>query len=426
MVEQALAIDDDAPEPAELFRRVIGRRRVAFLDGRGAHARAARSHLAWEPIRELRVEADESVRVDGHSLAGDGPLAAIDDFLAGESAAGRTVVGVLGYELTHTIEPRALGRLRTRLPIAVLASYARALTYDHRRRAWLDPLPDVDPREAAACRVVDLRPAVGEKRYRRLFERARDWIAAGDVYQVNLSIRFDAAVDGEPAALYERLAARQPVPFGAYLDCGNFQVLSNSPELFLARRGGAIETRPIKGTRPRGTSPAEDARLRQELCASAKDRAEHVMIVDLERSDLGRVATTASVRVAELGTLASYSTLHHLESTVAAIVPTDCRFSDLLRATFPGGSITGAPKIRAVQIIDELEEESREIYTGAVLYYPPGGDFTMSLAIRTATVADGRLRYSAGGGLVWDSTAATEYAECLLKAQALFDAVRSG
>jgi len=412
MVEPALAIEPAALGPAEAFRRAIARERLAFLDGRAAQVRAPCSHLAWDPAAELRLSADAT-----------DPLRAIDDFLAAESSRGRTVIGVLGYELAHWIEPLALVRTRARMPIAALSSYAREATYDHRLDAWIDPPPVVGAPRLSRCEVGDLRAAIDEPEYHRLFERARRWIGAGDVYQVNLSIRFDATIAGDPAALYERLSGRHAVPYGAYLDFGDFQVLSNSPELFLARRGDRIETRPIKGTRPRGESRAEDARRRLELATSEKDRAEHVMIVDLERSDLGRVAATGSVAVAELEAIATYPTLHHLESSVVARVRPGARFSGLLRATFPGGSITGAPKVRAIQIIDELEAESRELYTGAILHHPPNGDFTMSLAIRTATVAGGRLAYSAGGGLVSDSTPAAEWAECQLKARAMRDAL---
>jgi para-aminobenzoate synthetase component 1 len=242
---------------------------------------------------------------------------------------------------------------------------------------------------------------------------------------VNLAISFTGELCGSPVALYDRLASSHPVPYGAYVDCGDFTVLSNSPELFLRRRGGSITTRPIKGTRPRGETDADDARRREELRTDVKERAEHVMIVDLERNDLGRVAEIGSVRVEELEIVRSYPTLHHLESTVTARLSRETRFSDILRATFPGGSITGAPKIRAIQIISELECERRGVYTGAILHHLPNGDFTMSIAIRTATVTGTRVRYAAGGAVVWDSTARAEYRECLLKAQAFLEAAKS-
>ncbi|MGH7857705.1 MAG: anthranilate synthase component I family protein, partial [Candidatus Binatia bacterium] len=207
-----------------------------------------------------------------------------------------------------------------------------------------------------------------------------------------------------------------------FLDLGDFQILSNSPELFLERRGLRVATRPIKGTRPRGATADADAGLIEELRRDAKERAEHLMIVDLERSDLGRIAEIGSIEVEDFAAVESYATLHHLESTVCGKVPPELPFSAFLRALFPGGSITGAPKIRAMQILEELETEGRGFYTGGILHYPPGRDFSMSICIRTATVRGGRVRYAAGGGLVADSNVEAEHAECLLKARAFFTA----
>jgi len=412
------------PSPADVFRAVATEPGVVFLDGRAAFARAPWSHLTWKPLRRFRLASDGTAAIDGEPVASADPVAALDDFLSVESAAERTVFGVIGYDLGRWIEPAAGSRASGgELPLAALASYEHVLHYDHRRRRWSGPAPELRAEKSRRCRVSGLRVSLDEASYTRLFDRAQAWIAAGDIYQVNLSIAFEADIAGHPAALYEQLANRHPVPYGAYLDCGDFQVLSNSPELFLERRGRRLVTRPIKGTRPRGATPGDDRRLREELSGSAKERAEHVMIVDLERSDLGRLAEIGSVRVEELEAVESYPTLHHLESTIVAELRSRARFSDILRATFPGGSITGAPKIRAMQIIDELEGASRGFYTGGVLHHSPSGDFTLNIAIRTATVAAGRIRYAAGGGVVSDSTAAAEYRECLLKARAFVEAL---
>jgi para-aminobenzoate synthetase component 1 len=249
-------------------------------------------------------------------------------------------------------------------------------------------------------------------------ERARAWIHAGDIYQANLSYRVDAPCPVAPPALYRRLRTLSPAPFGAYLDPGPYQVLSNSPERFLLHERGRLETRPIKGTRPRGADPAEDRREAEELLASEKDRAEHLMIVDLERNDLGRVARPGSVRVERLAALESYANVHHLVSVISASPCPGAGPVDALRACFPGGSITGAPKIRAMEIIETLEPEPRGIYTGAIGGIDFSGRMDFSVAIRTAVVRDGVASFHVGGGIVADSKPDLEYRETLTKAEA--------
>lgn len=258
--------------------------------------------------------------------------------------------------------------------------------------------------------------------YEAAVQRIRDYILAGDVFQVNLSQRFTLPFPGDFLDLYARLRARSPAPFSACLDAGDHQVLSISPELFLALEGGRVETRPIKGTRPRGGDPAADAALARELLASAKDRAENVMIVDLLRNDLSRVAEPGSVNVPALCALETHPTVHHLASTVTARLAPGQDAVDLLAATLPGGSITGAPKVRAMQIIRELESVPRGVYCGAIGYIGWGGDLQMSVAIRTLTRRDGEVHIPAGGGVVLDSDPAAEYEETLDKARALIEA----
>jgi para-aminobenzoate synthetase component 1 len=259
--------------------------------------------------------------------------------------------------------------------------------------------------------------------YINAIARAKEHIVAGDIYQVNLSQRFSLPWGESPWELYKRLQRINPAPFAAYLHYPGFAVVSASPERFLRRTGDLIETRPIKGTRPRGKRPVEDRRLAQELEASAKDRAEHIMIVDLERNDLGRVAEIGSVRVAKMMALERFPTVHHLVSTIQARLPREKSVGDLLRATFPGGSITGAPKIRSMEIIDELEPMSRGVYTGAIGYLSATGDLDLNIAIRTLVVKNGVAHFHAGGGIVHDSGPAAEYQETLDKAKALFDAL---
>ncbi|MCK5326978.1 MAG: aminodeoxychorismate synthase component I, partial [Candidatus Latescibacteria bacterium] len=244
---------------------------------------------------------------------------------------------------------------------------------------------------------------------------------------VNLSQRFSSPLPVPPFDLYTRLRARNPAPFAAFLDFGEMQVLSSSPERFLQveARKRNVYTRPIKGTRPRGSTPERDADLARELLQSEKDRAELVMIVDLERNDLGRVCETGSVHVPELMALERYPTVYHLVSTVAGRLPPERNRMDLLRAMFPGGSITGAPKIRAMEIIAELEPTRRGVYTGSIGWLGFTGDMDLNIAIRTFVVRDGMARFQVGGGIVADSDPEEEYEETLHKGRALMEALGS-
>jgi para-aminobenzoate synthetase component 1 len=253
--------------------------------------------------------------------------------------------------------------------------------------------------------------------------RIHDYIAAGDVYQVNLSQRFETRMTAPPLDVYGRLRAVQRVPFGGYVDLGSEHLLSNSPELFLRRRDARVITCPIKGTRPRATGAAADHAFSAELRRDSKERAEHVMIVDLERNDLGRVCRTGSVRVERLADCVPFDTVHHLVSTVAGTLRPAVTAGDLLRATFPSGSITGAPKIRAMEIIDELERAPRGFYTGALGWIDASGDCDLNVTIRTAIARGDTLAYHAGGGIVADSCATRERDELYLKAAAFFRAL---
>jgi para-aminobenzoate synthetase component 1 len=249
--------------------------------------------------------------------------------------------------------------------------------------------------------------------------RVREYIAAGDVYQVNLSQRFHARSRRPPFEIYEALRAATPAPFGAFLGFGRRSLISASPEQFLELRGRTLVTRPIKGTRRRGTAPEEDERAAKDLLESPKDDAELAMIVDLERNDLGRVCEPGSIVVAVPKVLERHPTVHHLSATIEGRLRSGLGPVDVLRATFPGGSITGAPKIRAMEIIDELEPTRRAFYTGAIGALGFDGSMNLAIAIRTV-LADGPDYYfQAGGGIVADSDPADEYDETLAKAAAM-------
>jgi para-aminobenzoate synthetase component 1 len=369
-----------------------------------------------------------------------GPEAAEWPFAAG-------AVGYLSYDLCHLIErlPRtAIDDIV--MPDLYFGFYDTALAFDHGTGACAAIAVDVGrgdcegrARKLAeiAAQTTDralesaptgpggavveaqLRCNFNREAYERAVARAIEYIYAGDMIQVNLSQRFSADISTSAWDLYRRLRAINPAPFAAYLGFPDTQVVSASPERFLKVADGRVETRPIKGTRPRGKTPEEDARLADELRGSAKDNAELVMIVDLERNDIGRVCKPGSVRVPELVVLESYPTVHHLVATVVGELGERHGPVDLIRATFPGGSITGAPKVRAMQIIDELEPTQRGLYTGSIGYIGFDGTMDLNIAIRTILVRGGKAHFQVGGGIVADSDPAAEYCETLDKGRAL-------
>ena len=258
-----------------------------------------------------------------------------------------------------------------------------------------------------------------------LVQRAQSYIRAGDIYQVNLSQRFGAPFGGSGWELFQRLSAVSPAPFSAYLDCGDFQIISSSPELFLRLSGAHIQTRPIKGTRPRSADPTRDAQLSYELQTSAKEMAELVMITDLLRNDLGKVCEFGSVQVPELARLERFPHVQHLVSTVEGRLRRDVTHFDAFSACFPGGSITGAPKFRAMEIIDELEPIARGPYTGALGYLGFNRESQLSIIIRAAVLKDEQAYFNSGAGIVADSVPSAEYEETLAKASGFFAALVS-
>lgn len=254
-------------------------------------------------------------------------------------------------------------------------------------------------------------------------QSVRSYIRSGDVYQVNLSQRARCAYEGDGLALYQALRKGNPAPYGAYLDFGEWQLISTSPEQFLQKKGDLLETRPIKGTRPRGDTPEADQTMVAELMASEKDRAELLMIVDLERNDLGRIAAFGSVHVEGLYQIEHYARVIHQTARVKARLRPDKDLFDALEALFPGGSITGAPKIRAMEIIETLEPTRRGAYCGSIGYIGFDGDAEFNIAIRSLHLKEGQLDYQVGGGIVWDSEPKAEYQETLDKARAIRETI---
>jgi para-aminobenzoate synthetase component 1 len=353
------------------------------------------------------------------------------------------VVGYFGYDLrTHVERLPSQGIDDLGVPDALFGCYGAVLAYDHAQdgaflcfgepwatqaQALRELLQSSAPSLPKTATSLDgpLCSSFSHADYLTAVSRVRDYIAAGDIYQVNLSQRFSAPLATpfrNPAgrlALYRRLQEQTPAPYAALLDFGNVALLSASPERFLRITGREAETRPIKGTRRRGATPEQDANLAEELLRSPKDRAELLMIVDLERNDLGRVCDYGSVQVPELFRLESHPTVHHLVATVRGHLRPDVGHVECVRACFPGGSITGAPKIRAMEIIDELEPTRRGPYTGAVGYLGWNGQTDLNIAIRTMTLTSSHVHFHVGGGIVTDSDPEAEYQETLDKGRAL-------
>ncbi|MBK8974825.1 MAG: aminodeoxychorismate synthase component I [Planctomycetes bacterium] len=357
----------------------------------------------------------DRLTIPGDAPALDGAFARIDAFL--DRHRELPVVGFLGFDLRDAVEP---------LPRSIpddLALPAIDLVAHRRVERFPDAPPPAPVPGLPACTSV--APHVARADYERRVARVVEHIRAGDVFQVNLTQPFTAQWRGDPRALFQQLCAVGPAPFAAYLETGDgLAVLSGSPEEFLYRDGNSVRTRPIKGTRRRGSTPADDERLLAELLASDKDLAELAMIVDLLRNDLGRVARVGSVHVGPFPEHASFAQVHHLFATVRAELRDGVTTGELLRATFPGGSVTGAPKLRCLEIIEELEVVRRGVYTGAVGWFGPGARLHLNIAIRTmVATADGRLRLNAGGGVTADSDPAAEYEETLHKAAGMLRAL---
>ncbi len=263
----------------------------------------------------------------------------------------------------------------------------------------------------------------GREEFERAVERAKEYISRGDVIQVVLSQRFRRVFEGDPENIYRVLRYLNPSPYMYYLDFGELKVIGSSPEVLVRVEGGRIETRPIAGTRPRGRDPQEDQRLAEDLLSDEKERAEHLMLVDLARNDIGRVSESGSVRVEDFMRIEKYSHVMHIVSDVTGTLRKGLSALDVLRAVFPAGTVSGAPKVRAMQIIEELEKEKRGIYAGSVGYVSFQGNMDMAIAIRTAILRDREIFVQAGAGIVADSVPAREWEETVNKAKALMKAV---
>jgi len=349
-------------------------------------------------------------------------------------------IGYFGYDLARRLESLpTLAVDAEDMPQMMIGVYDWALLVDHReKRAWLVS-HGVDAQTENAwpglCALfADAQPSAASKAfaissnvisnmnlddYQDAFDKIKRYIVEGDCYQVNLAQRFSAQASGDAWAAYQHLRKISPAPFMAYMSFPELQVLSGSPERFLQVKGDHVETRPIKGTRPRSTDSAEDSQNATDLKASLKDRAENLMIVDLLRNDISKTCATGSVRADRLFALESFANVHHLVSTVTGKLAAGMTAIDLLKGCFPGGSITGAPKLRSMEIIEELEPHRRGLYCGAIGYIGFDGNMDTNIAIRTAVYSNHEIRFWAGGGIVADSEMQKEYRETWDKASSM-------
>ena len=349
------------------------------------------------PRRVIRADESDSV-----PAALDALNTALDE--------GFWLAGYASYELGYALEPKLAERMpeERRLPLLCFGVYDEPLPQSTER--------DVPPSDAE---LNGISPRWSFDRYAEAFAEVRHNIGKGDIYQANLTFPIDALAYGRSEDLYEALSEVQVVGHGVMVEQeGLPDLLSRSPELFFRTdANGAIETRPMKGTQPRSADPVEDARRRAFLKSDEKNRAENLMIVDLLRNDISRVAEIGSVHVPELFGVETYATVHQMVSTVRAQLRKDVGLGDILRALFPCGSITGAPKMRAMEILRELEPWPRDIYCGSIGWAAPDGRSEFNVAIRTLMVEDSKTTLNVGGGLVWDSTAESEYEEALWKSR---------
>jgi para-aminobenzoate synthetase component 1 len=346
------------------------------------------------PVRLIRADGPEDIPA---------AFAALEE----ARAAGHWLAGYATYELGYALEPKLAGRMPEdrRLPLLCFGVYGEL---------------SQQPLAEGPVELGEAAPRWDEARYGEAFQVVNENIGKGDIYQANLTFPLDVTASGSSEALYAALALRQPVGHGALVQQDGLpDLLSRSPELFFCTDAdGVIETRPMKGTQPRSEDEAEDARRRDFLRNDEKNRAENLMIVDLLRNDISRVAETGSVRVPELFAVETYATVHQMVSLVRARLRPDAGLGDILTALYPCGSITGAPKIRAMEIINDLEPWPREIYCGSIGWAAPDGRSSFNVAIRTLMLEDdGSAVLNVGGGVVWDSTAESEYEEALWKAR---------
>lgn len=440
----------DACDPLALFERLLDRPYPFLLDSARRRPGSGRySFFGADPTVVVRAKGPDLVPALARlrALVAAPPTVSVEGlppFVGG-------LVGLLGYDMARAFErlpAQAVDDLG--LPDLLLGLYETVVAFDHAEdAAWVITRvrPGDEPRGAYDEAVARLEAwsrrlttgavptpglvagaeciaEMGPSAFAAMVRQAKHWIAAGEIYQANLSQRFHAPLAASPWTLYRRLRAVNPSPFAGYFDAGDLQLICGSPERLIRRDGAFVETRPIAGTRPRTGEAARDQEMQAELLLHPKERAEHLMLVDLERNDLGRVCAYGSVEVNELMTVEAYSHVFHIVSNVRGRLAPDHDWVDVLAAMFPGGTITGCPKLRAIEVIDALEPVRRQFYTGSLGYVSFTGAMDWNLIIRSALVTGGRVYVQTGAGIVADSDPAREYDETLHKARALFVALQ--
>ncbi len=390
-------------DPFEYARAWLKRHRVAPVPAALRFGGGLAGYFGYEAVRHVEKRALKEEKPD--------PLGTPDMLLlvSDELAVMDNVLGKL-YLVVYADprEPDSMRNARSRL--------------EHLRSRLAGPLPDERFFENRTATPVNLECSFTEARFLEAVRRCKEYILAGDVMQVQVSQRTSRAFDAPPLELYRALRGVNPSPYMYYFDFGDHYVVGASPEILVRLAGDTVTLRPIAGTRPRGATPEADAAIAQELLADPKERAEHVMLIDLGRNDVGRVAATGSVSVTERMVIERYSHVMHIVSNVEGRLAPGLDATDVLKASFPAGTVTGAPKVRAMQIIDELEPVKRGVYSGAVGYLGFNGDMDVAIAIRTAVLKDRRLNVQAAAGIVADSDPRSEWLETQHKARALLRA----
>lgn len=440
-------------DSSRLFEIIAHLPWAMFLDSGTSHANGRFDILVADPIATCvtRGTITELCCQNGLIVSQEDPFTLLRQRLGNKVSPLENLpfaggaVGWFGYDLARRIErlPIIAADIET-LPDMVVGIFDWAVIVDHKtKRTWLashgrDPkIKHLWPRLLRMWRELPHtvmhrpfrvlgvpRPNLTYEQYAAAFQRIHNYIRNGDCYQVNFALSFATNTEGDPWTAYKVLRDINSAPFSAFLNTPYGQILSSSPERFLKVRQDQVETRPIKGTKPRGATVAEDWGLGRDLVSSIKDRAENLMIVDLLRNDLGRVCIPGSIVVPELFKLEQYATVQHLVSTITGQLAPGQDAISLLRSCFPGGSITGAPKIRAMQIIEELEPQRRGVYCGAIGYIGFDGAMDTNIAIRTLSNTNGCIRFWAGGGIVYDSILEQEYQEIIYKATAMLQLLR--
>lgn len=437
-------------DSSQLFSQLVERNWPIMLDSANTGAPDGRYDImAADPFITLETWGDKTIIKENEQTtsSGDDPFGLLEALLKPLNQASSDLpfaggaIGYFAYDLGRRIE--SLPNIAVdaeHMPDMAVGIYDWAVVVDHQlKRCWLasyglSPQTEhiwtglitslteklADDKESSFHIQGELSCNLSKESYQKAFERIQHYITEGDCYQVNLAKRFEVQAEGNPWFAYQRLRQQNAAPFSAYFSTESFTVMSSSPERLLQVHEGRVETKPIKGTRPRDlTNPDKDRTLAEALQNSVKDRAENLMIVDLLRNDIGKVCTPGSIKVPKPFALESFATVHHLVSTVTGQLAADQSAVSLLRACFPGGSITGAPKLRAMEIIEELEPNRRGVYCGSVGFIGFDGNMDTNITIRTLVFSDNRLRFWAGGGIVKDSQAEDEHQEVHDKAAAM-------